>query len=104
MDIDLTKIEKFIKDMKSSKTSKWASRKMIVTVAVICGLIWISKGSLSLDSIILQVTSLAALWLVCTTVTDVFEKKYQTAYKIELTKNFGKNGLTKEEVEIVEKV
>jgi hypothetical protein len=101
MSIDINKMESFLQKVKETKSPRWASRKMLVTLSLIGGLVWLFKGSLS--TILWQVTLLAGLWLVCTTVTDLAEKHYGFKMRSELLKELAKDGLTKEEAEIVEK-
>jgi hypothetical protein len=102
LSMDIDKLDGFVSKVKSAKSPRWASRKMLVTVGLIGGLIWLFKGSLG--TILWQITILAGLWLVCTTVTDVFEKHYQHKLKEKLIDEMTKNGqedLTKEEADII---
>lgn len=102
MSIDIEKMESFVSQVKGMKSPRWASRKMLVTVAAVGALIWLFKGSLA--TILWQVTALIGLWLLCTTATDIAEKHYQNQVKIKVLENLSKDGLTKEEVEVVEKM
>jgi hypothetical protein len=65
-------------------------------------MVWLFRGSLG--TILWQATALTGLWLLCTTATDIVEKKYQSEFKGKLLETLAKDGLTKEEVEIIEKV
>jgi hypothetical protein len=102
MSIDIEKMESFVSQVKGMKAPRWGSRKMLVTMAAVGALIWFFKGSLA--TILWQVTALIGLWLLCTTATDIAEKHYQSQVKIKVLENLSKDGLTKEEVEVVEKM
>lgn len=95
-------MDSFIKNVKEMKAPRWTSRKMLVTLALIGAMVWLFKGSLA--TILWQVTALAGLWLLCTTLTDLADKHYNYKMKSDLLKELAKDGLTKEEAEVVEKV
>ena len=102
MSMDLEKMESFVNQVKGMKQPRWASRKMLVTVGIIGAMVWLFKGSLA--TILWQVTLLAGLWVLCTTATDMMEKHCATQVKVKLIEELSKNGLTKEEAEVIEKV
>jgi hypothetical protein len=99
MSIDINKMQNFLSSVKSLQPKKWTSRKLWVMVAMVAGLIWLFKANLAL--ILWQLTIIVGLWLVCTTVTDIFADNNRTKIKEKLIEDLSKDGLTKEEAEII---
>lgn len=102
MDLDISKLQSVMEQAKSLQTPRWASRKMLVTVGVVAVMIWFFKGALA--TILWQVFGLVALWLLCTTATDIHDKHCATKFKMKLIEELNKDGeLTPAEVEILNK-
>lgn len=98
--VDISKLNSFVSQAKSLASPQWTSRKFLVTVALVGTLLFLCKGAIL--AIIWPVTVLAGLWLVCTTVTDVYDKKCQKDFKSELLAALAKAGLTPEEITVLD--
>lgn len=100
--IDFTKMQDFFDKVKSSSNSSgWKSRKLWITIATVAALLFLFKATLTL--VLWQVTVLIGLYIVTQAAVDIASTIAKAKVKVVLIEKLSKDGLTPEEVSIIEK-
>lgn len=100
--IDFKKMQDFLDKVKSSTNSSgWKSRKLWITIATVTALLFLFKATLTL--VLWQVTVLIGLYIVTQAAVDVAATIAKARVKVVLIESLSKDGLTSEEVDLIEK-
>lgn len=79
------------------KSSGWLSRKMLVTLAVVAGVLWLGRGNLM--QTIQSIVHIVIIWLVVQTVQDVVHSICDAYVRGKLIDGAAKDGLSKDEMD-----
>jgi divalent metal cation (Fe/Co/Zn/Cd) transporter len=78
------------------KSSGWLSRKMLVTLAVVAGVLWLGRGNLM--QTIQSIVYIVIVWLIVQTVQDVVHSICDAYVRGKLIDGAARDGLTADEV------
>jgi hypothetical protein len=78
------------------KSSGWLSRKMLVTLGIVAGVLWLGRGNLT--QAIQSIVSIVVVWLIAQTVQDVVHSFCDAYVRGKLIDGAAKDGLTTDEV------
>lgn len=103
-DIDLHKVSNFVNELKeaTSAESKWLSRKLWITISVVAGLVYLFFNNLAI--ILPYATALLITYMVIAYFESKDDKKYKFETKKLLIEQMAKDGITKEESEIINQI
>lgn len=100
--MNLESLQDTLNSIKKLEQPKWLSRKLLVTVGILIFLIWIGRDNIS--AIIWCLTSITLVWLVCTTVVDIFTIRSNQKINEKIVDALSKDGLTTEEIKEIQEI